>query len=196
MRILFYDEETVDCTADPHYVNFESLQRMYETILRVCSDSVVWAITSVKLELNGERYESDIYFTPILPEDYKKVVKGPYAKKHKIEGLYFYADANVDSKHHLPPGLSGVREAVKLIMKELEKGKAPKGDLRIGVAWDFVKDHNCSDYIIVNDLSEPIVDFRNQDWYVEREEYPEYCKRLSKVIGIPNAIEPSDPEEW
>lgn len=71
--------ETVDCTADPHYVNFESLQYMYETILRVCSNPVVWAITSVRLKLNGEKYMSDTYFAPILPEDHEKVLTSSHS---------------------------------------------------------------------------------------------------------------------
>ncbi|MFQ6095201.1 MAG: hypothetical protein ACE5NN_03550 [Candidatus Bathyarchaeia archaeon] len=196
MKILFYKEETVDCTADPHYVDFETLRGMYRIILKVCSDPIVWAITSVRLELNGEKYVSDSYFPPITEEDLGKAVKGPYAKKHKIEGLYFFADAEVDSKRHLPPGLSGVKEAVRLILKELESRRTPKGELRIGVAWSFTKDHNCSDYIIVGDLSEPIANFSNQDWYMENENYPEHCERLSRVIGIPDAVKPSEQEGW
>ena len=192
MKVLFYDEETVDCTADPHYVDFDGLREMYETILRVCSDPIVWAITRVRLKLNGEEYESDTYFTPVFPEESERAVKGPYAKKHKIEGLYFSEDAEVNSKHHLPPGLSGVKEAVKLILKELDEGRIPRGELSIGVAWNFVKDHNCSDYITVKDLSEPVADFSNQDWYLERKEYPEHCRRLSKVIGIPGSVTPSE----
>lgn len=191
MKVLFYDEETVDCTSDPHYVNFETRRGMYEAVLKVCSDPVVWAITSVKLELNGERYESDRYFPPITQEDFGKAVKGPYAKKHKIDGLYFLGDPKVDSGHHLPPGLSGVKEAVQLILRELENRHVPEGELRIGVAWDFVKDHNCSDYISVKELGEPVTDFSNQDWYVENENYPEHCERLSKVIGIPGIVEPN-----
>jgi len=193
LKVLFYDEETVDCTSDPHYVNFETLRNMYEAVLKVCSDPVVWAITSVKLELNGERYESDTYFPPITREDLGKAVKGPYAKKHKIEGLYFLSDPKVDSGHHLPPGLSGVKEAVQLILRKLKNHNKPEGELRIGVAWDFVKDHNCSDYITVKELSEPVTDFSNQDWYMENINYPEHCERLSKVIGIPGIVEPNQP---
>jgi len=195
LKVIFYDEETVDCTADPHYVNFETLGKMFETILRVCSNTVVWAITNVRLELNGERYESDTYFPPITPEDSGKVAKGPYAEKHKIEGLYFFADAKVDSKHHLPPGLSGIKEAIRLLLRELESERIPKGELKIGVAWNFVKDHNCSDYITVEDLGAPVVDFSNQDWYMENKDYSEHCERLSSVIGVPGAVKPNPLNE-
>jgi len=196
LRVLFYDEETVDCTADPHYVSFDGLRQMYETILRVCEHPIVWRITVVTLKLNGEKFKSDFYVVPYTLEEVEegKVAEGPYARRNKVEGLLFSSDAEVDSKHHLPIGLGGVRYAIRLILKELDRGRIPEGVLRIGVAWNFVKDHSCSDYITVKDLGVPEADFSNQDWWMEEESYPDHCKELSKVIGWEGAVTPSEEE--
>jgi len=158
VRVLFHNPETVDCTSDPHEVSFNALNEMLDTILKVCSDDIVWAVRNVTLtsvekvkveydrasEMENITFESDRYNESDY-EKKKKLAKGEMAKKHKVAGLYMTSDAHtyVDGKRvpmpanrHLPPGLSGVKEAIKLIKRNPEKFES----LVIGVSWDFVRD--------------------------------------------------------
>ena len=205
VKVLYYDPETVDCTADPHKVNYESLRKACEDILKVCESDLVYGVEKVWLHSrgNGEQtLESDWYDIDMGKGDQSiwKKATGRYAKKHKVEGLYFYEDAHICVKtgvdpntgkelyekrpmpkdRHLPPGLTGVKEAVRRLLKSPEK----YSQLQIAVVWKAFMAHNCSDYITLN-VDEQIVDYSNQDWYVGSEGYPEHIKKLSDLLGVP-----------
>jgi len=206
VRILFHNVETVDCTSDPHPVNFNGLNEMLDTILKVCEDGIVWAVRSVVLEgvekieveydgdieMENITYESDRYNETDYDKKYK-LAKGEMAKKHKVAGLYMTDDAHtykngkripMPANRHLPPGLSGLKEAIKLIKKNPMKFSR----LNVGVSWDFVRDSSCSDYITA-ELDTHEVDFSNQDWWTEKEDYPAHIARLSELVGV--YIEPT-----
>jgi hypothetical protein len=188
MKILFWNEEIVDCTADPHVIEYKNIQEMLEIVLKVCSDPIVHAVESVYLycgeykptEGYAEEFASDRYSTSDV-FDKKKIAQGDFAKKHKTEGLYFSYDFEGTSKYHLPPGLSGVKEAIKIIKERIKKNVLP-AKLHIDVVWKFAMDSSCSDHIEAN-FEEMSVDFSNQDWWINNEGYLEHCKKLSEIVG-------------
>jgi len=143
-----------------------------------------------------QNFESDYY--SCVPAKNQEPALGPYAKKHKIEGLYFSMD-HKDKRTLLPIGLTGIKKAIKIINKTLKEVYGDKTlsikyfKLDIGVTWTIFNDHNCSDYITV-DLLKGTIDFSNQDWYVQGEEYPEHIAQLNdfldKNFGLTNKILP------
>jgi len=203
VKILYFDSETVDCTADPHKLSYDSLRKACEDVLKVCESDLVYGIEKVWLYVKGDEgqtLESDWYDIDMGKRDKStwKRATGRYAKKHKVEGLYFYEDAHVCVKvgvdpvtgediyerrpmpkeRHLPPGLTGVKEAVRRLLKNPER----YSKLRIAVVWSAFMTHNCSDYITL-DVDELTVDYSNQDWYVHDERYLNHIERLSRLLG-------------
>ncbi len=229
MRVCYLNLDVVDCTADPHILDYDAVEKMLEDVLRVCESDVVRAINVVRLSIgkeyeviedrgstviSEEEYESDYYAVPITKEEYGKVAKGPYAKKHKVEGLVFKYDSPYENKTvkvcttvngkkvkivrgRFPIGLTGVRKAIGMIRERLKSNSSFRDFvLEIGVVWDEFGDHNCSDYIIANGRS-MTVDYSNQDWYRDdtsmRENYRRHLPRLAKVLGV----KPEDlTDEW
>jgi hypothetical protein len=216
LKIYYVNLDIVDCTADPHVLEYDTVEKMLADALKVCESDVVRAINVVRLYIgeeieviiNGEKqitheefYESDYYRVPFCEDDKKKVAKGPYAKKHKVEGLVFDEDSpykgrtviecvTTDGKPvkivrgYLPPGLTGVKAAIEIIRKKLKENPLfGNFFLSIGVVWDEFGDHNCSDYIDV-DGRYMTVDYSNQDWYVYRDNYERHLERLANVLGI------------
>jgi hypothetical protein len=184
---MFHRVETVDCTADPHEVEFETVEEMLDTILRVCESDLVKAVRSVRLVYGEgedcEEFESDFYTDPITN---KNIASGAMAEKHKVAGLAFYSDAEVDKRHHLPPGLTGVKHAIRIARERL-----PRRCFKIfevGVVWAFAGEASCSDYITATPES-MTVDFSNQDWWVGLAGYKEHIERLSEIVGV--NIEPT-----
>ena len=208
------------CTADPHVLDYDAVEKMLDDVLKVCESDVVRAINVVRLSIgkeyeiiedrgsiiiSEEEYESDYYTVPITKEEYGKVAKGPYAKKHKVEGLVFKYDSPYENKTvkvcttvsgekvkivrgRLPIGLTGVRKAIEMIRERLKSNPSFRDFvLEIGVVWDEFGDHNCSDYIIANGRS-MTVDYSNQDWYRDdasmRERYRRHLQRLAKVLEV------------
>jgi len=230
MRLLYLNLNVVDCTADPHVLDYHAVETMLEDVLRVCESDVVRAINVVKLSMgreyefkgehgmtfygHEEHYESDYYSVPVTADDMRKVAEGPYAEKHKVEGLVFKFDSpyerrttetytTVDGEEvevvggSLPIGLSGVKKAIGIIRERLEENPSFRDfELKIGVVWDEFGDHNCSDYITVNGRS-MTVDYSNQDWYRDatsmRENYRRHLQRLAEVFGVD---EEELTEEW
>jgi len=177
---ILYFPEPVDCTSDPHYVHYTSEKEMMNDVIKVCESHLVRAICSVRCYDEDDHLllESDVFMPNKLAGG--RLMTGPYAKKHKIEGLYFYADA--ETKPSLPPGLTGVKHVAQRLEELLEKGMK---ELIIGVVWTYFDDHNCSDYITAN-FNGLYVDYCNQDWY--RDFYPRvyqrHLKELAKVLGV------------
>jgi hypothetical protein len=204
VKILYFDSETVDCTADPHEVKYSSLRKACEDILKVCESDLVYGVEKVYLYVKGDEkqtLESDWYDIDMGKGDKStwKKATGRYARKHKVEGLYFYEDAHIYVKvgvnpatgeeicerrpmpkeRHLPPGLTGVKEAVRRLLQNPEK----YSKLRIAVVWSAFMTHNCSDYITL-DVDELSVDYSNQDWYVDGEGYLEHIEKLSSLLAV------------
>ncbi len=228
MRICYVDLNVVDCTADPHILEYDTVEKMLDDVLKVCESDVVRAINVVRLSMGKavdvidedgdrltvfeEQYESDYYSVPYNKEDRKKIAKGDYAKKHKVEGLVFRHDPPFDKiteltyktpngddvkviRGPLPIGLTGVKRAIEMIKERLKKDPTFRHfHLDIGVVWDEFGDHNCSDYIFVNGL-EMTVDYSNQDWYRDLPNYRRHIERLAKVLGVkPEKL--VDDDEW
>jgi len=217
MRLCYIDLNVVDCTADPHVLEYDAVEKMLEDVLRVCESDVVRAICVVRLSMGKfydvlnehgcvisvteDEYESDYYSIPVTEDDYKKVAKGVYARKHKVEGLVFKYDPPFDKltkvayktpsgntievvRGPLPIGLTGVKKAIEMIKERLKRNPAFREfSLDIGVVWDEFGDHNCSDYILV-DGRKMTVDYSNQDWYKGEPNYMRHIKRLAKVLGV------------
>ncbi len=233
MKVCYLDLNVVDCTADPHVLDYDAVEKMLEDVLKVCESDVVRAINVVMLSI-GEEYEiaensegrrvvvsedeeyykSDYYNVPVSEEDYEKIARGPYAKKHKVEGLVYRSDSPYERKAvkvcttvngekvkivrgRLPIGLTGVRKAIEMIRERLKDNPSFRDFvLKIGVVWDEFGDHNCSDYITADGRS-TTVDYSNQDWYRDffdwQKEYGRHIQRLAEVLGV----KPEDLiDEW
>lgn len=184
------NDRCIDCTSDPHIVPISSVYEALNIIKKVCEDEIIYAIQSVELKIEGDIYESDLYSLSDIFKKNKKA-EGIYAKKHKIEGLYFCVDAEVPSKYHLSPGLTGVKNAIDIILKTMKtKGEIPNFLLDIGVVWSFVKDSSCADYIRYDSETPSVIEFSNQDWWIRNENYKDYIKKLSELTG--HTIEPRE----
>lgn len=194
MKLWIFPLTVVDCTADPHPVEFDELQEALEAIRRVCESDLVQAIRSVTLTLaedGGEKtYETDYYST--RRSENASAAKHPEARDLKYAGLYYRFDAQVPPERHLPPGLLGLREAIRLALENLESFVR----LSVGVVWAFAGDASCSDYITLpaeGCEDSPVVDFSNQDWWISLPGYQEHCRRLGEILGV--EIEPTPLEE-
>jgi len=184
MKILYFRPDTVDCTADPHVVNYSDRQVMLDDVLKVLESKLVKSITSITV-YNGSNtvLESDDYsvFSGSYSKDEpptRKLATGEYAKIHKVEGLYFSEDAADDRK--IPVGLTGFRHLMKVIPEILPWESFDS--IKIGVVWAFSNDHSCSDYITA-DFAESTVDYSNQDWWMSNISYKQHCRELSELIG-------------
>lgn len=192
MRILYFRPDTADCTADPHYVNYDDLDCMLDDALTVLESDLVKSITLVRVrggEGSGILYESDNYtvWSGARGEDppVRKLAEGEYAKRHKVEGLYFAGDA--EEGISLPVGLTGYKHLMNLIPTKLPWERIKS--IKIGVVWIFANDHSCADYITIDPVGMS-VDYSNQDWWVELEGYKQHCADLGKLLGAD--IEPSE----
>lgn len=192
MRILYFRPDTVDCTADPHYVNYGDLDCMLDDVLTVLESKLVKSIISVTVyghddkKNDGMLYESDDY---TMYEGWgdkpRKKAEGQHAEQHKVDGLYFYSDAKDELR--IPPGLTGYKRIMSMIPDKLSWE-----DIRlisIGIVWEFSGQHSCSDYITI-DPNAMTVDYSNQDDYIGMDGYAEHCGALSALIG--HEIEESD----
>lgn len=205
MKVLFFRRDTVDCTSDPHPVNFDDWEEALSAVERVLDSDLVKYVecSSVFLTPEGkkikefdnqdhlEKYESDD-FDKSNWTGKGKLQKSKDSKKHGTYGLYMTHDAEVDGAHHLPPGFTGAKEALEIVRKNLKR--LYYADIRI--VWEFAGDSSCSDYIQIPSedyagAGIPVVDFSNQDWWTKKEGYKEHCEALSEVIGIDEGIIPT-----
>ena len=183
MKIFYFRPDTVDCTADPHYVNYGDIDEMLQDVLTVLESKLVKSITSVTVygQDNEMLYESDTYsdFDGSYGDKPPRTkAEGEYAEKHRVEGLYFAGDAK--EGHSIPVGLTGYKAVMNMIPSKL-----PMENLRsiaIGIVWAFSGQHSCSDYITIT-VDGMMVDYSNQDWYMDNPNYPQHCADLSALIG-------------
>jgi len=184
MKVLYLPDNCVDCTSDAHEVNYGTLKEALNDILKVCESDLVSGIVYVSLyESNdyskGEvkRYQSDYYHDSTYG-DKSKMALTEEAKKHKVYGLIFDSDYNGPPERHLLPGLTGLKEAIKLIKASPTKFKS----LHVDVCWSAWGAHNCSDDIDF-ELESIMVNYSNQDWYVGDEHYSDHIERLATLLG-------------
>lgn len=179
MKVLYFRPDTVDCTSDPHYVNYTDVDEMLKDVLMVLESDLVKAITSLHVydENQNAILEGDTYTAYDFREGVEKA-EGEYAKRHKIEGLYFSSDA--DDKIKIPMGLTGYKHILAMIPDKLPVEKIRS--IVIGVVWAFANDHSCSDYIHI-EVPGMLVNYENQDWWRGIEGYAKHCADLSELIG-------------
>lgn len=181
MKVYYVSEAVVDCTSDPHPVEYDALPEMLEDVVRVCESEMVMGVRSVHMTLGGEGYESDRYDESDYGEK-RKFALSDIAKKHKVYGLYFHGDAKVPGDRHLPPGLTGVKAAVE---KALENPSG-FGNMCIGVVWAFVGQSSCSDYIEVPcEYDSGAVNYGSQDWWIGANGYEEWCQQMADFLQRP-----------
>lgn len=190
MRILYFRPDTADCTADPHYVNYDDLDCMLDDVLMVLESKLVKSITIVSVSGEDKNlYESDYYsvFSGSFGDEppTRKLAEGEYARMHKVKGLYFAHDAEEGTS--LPVGLTGYKHLMNLIPTKLSWERIDS--ILIGVVWTFANDHSCSDYITI-DPKGMTVDYCNQDWWTDLPGYKQHCVDLGELLG--HRIEPSD----
>ncbi|KKL08411.1 hypothetical protein LCGC14_2576110 [marine sediment metagenome] len=186
MKVLYFRPDTVDCTSDPHYVNYTDVDEMLKDVLKVLESGLVKSIASVRVyDENQETIlEADDYSTfEGSKEKGRKLAEGKYAEQHKVAGLYFYSDAKDTIK--IPPGITGYKAILAMIPDRLPVEKIRS--IVIGVVWTFANDHSCSDYITI-EVPGMMVNYENQDWWRGIEGYEQHCADLSKLIG--QTIEP------
>lgn len=188
MKIRYQLIMPADCTSDPHVVGYGEIEElskrltvMLNDIIRACESDMVQNVRIVRGTIGGKEYESDLYET-IPNKDGDKRVTTPMARKHKIDGLFWYSDAEVGSEGHLPPGLSGLKEFVKLVLKDPTKFE----QLSVGVVWTFAGDSSCSDYITINDGDNSVglatVNYGSQDWWKSNDGYIKWCDGMAELL--------------
>ncbi len=185
MKVHYFRPDTVDCTSDPHIVNYTDIDAMLNDVLKVLESDLVQSIPSLRVydEKQETIFEGDSYTTFNFGDEEKKKAEGDYAKRHKVEGLYFRSDA--DDKLKIPMGLTGYKHILAMIPDKLPVEKIRS--IVIGVVWAFANDHSCSDYITI-EVPVMMVNYENQDWWRGIEGYEQHCADLSKLIG--QTIEP------
>jgi hypothetical protein len=188
MKVRYFNIHAADCTSDPHPVDYKDLggadrlRTMLEDIQRVCESDMVQSIRFVRGAVGFNDYEADEYIDWSGPVDkrFKPAGHGVMAKKHKVAGLYLAYDAE-KSKKHLPPGLTGVKEFIKVALADPEDFDR----LKVGVVWTFAGQASCADNIEINGehfgLGE--VDFSSQDSWCDYEGYLPWCKAMEEFLG-------------
>ena len=188
MLIRYQTIVPADCTSDPHVVGYGETKHlgkrvavMLNDIVRVCASDMVQNVRVVRGMFGGKEYESDCYET-IPAKDGDKRVTTPMAKKHRVDGLYWFEDAHVAAEQHLPPGISGLKAFVKLVLSHPEQ----LAKLSVGVIWTFVGDSSCSDYIELNNQEHNpgmfAVNYGCQDWWRSNEGYVKWCDDMSEFL--------------
>jgi len=182
MKVVYTSVVPADCTSDPHPVSYGDIEDklrlkvMLYDVLRVCESDMVKAVAKVVGVLDGAQYESDEYDDYAGSEDKpKKAAAGTMAEKHKVAGLYFDSDAKVPAARHLPPGLTGLKEFIKLAIK----ASSFEG-LTVTVMWTFSGQISCSDRITVGSNS---VNYMSQNWYIQSEGYKPWCAAMEKFLS-------------
>lgn len=99
-----------EVTQHQHWAVFINQEALCESLERVCASDLVKGIQKVHLTLGSKEYKTDYYSSFA-----GKLATGPYAEKHKVAGLYFFMDMEEQGVGHLPPGLTGLREALKVL---------------------------------------------------------------------------------
>ena len=201
MRVDYVHIMAADCTSDPHPVSYSDvpgtkiLKTMLDDVVRVCESDMVQYVRSVTGVVGTVVYEGDRYGESDLFDKNKKgPAKGPWAKKHKIEGLHFWGDPCFEDTiewdgspakegKHIPPGLTGLKEFVKVAFKSPDKFYS----LKVGVTWKFAGDSSCSDYIEINDGESvkgfETINFGSQDWWIENDGYLDWCRDMEEFLG-------------
>lgn len=113
-------------------VGFTGREDLLEAIERVCESDLVKGIQKVHLALGSKEYKTDYYSSFA-----GKLARGAYAKKHKVEGLFFLLDMEDKGVAHLPPGLTGLREALKLVQ---ERKVEERTCLIVDLVWSLGPD--------------------------------------------------------
>ena len=190
MKVLYVPQLSVDCTSDPHPVQYDAQTTMelrvamLSDIVAICTSDMVQAIRSVRGKIGQSEYESDYYSDWDGGGDRKKAV-GDMAEKHKGAGLYFARDWGPysDTSKHLPQGLPGLEAFVQ---KVYEAGPNVPVELSVGVVWAFAGSASCSDYIEMGgERGEGEVNYGSQDWWTENENYLPWCQQMADFLGQP-----------
>jgi len=196
--------DTIDCTADPHYIYSDDIKLLLKIVYKLCQSSIVQKIEYVEVifEYKGgkeKRWYSDNYAeVPLRKGD--KPASGPFAKKYKVEGLYFWSD-NEGADRKLPIGLDGVKFAIKGILRSIDHIDElfNKGleyfILHIDVIYEAFGTGGCSDYIELDILNKTL-NISTMDWYIGTPEYYEFIDQLNEFLdefGMKGEIEPSEP---
>lgn len=181
MKILYYNPEVVDCTADPHIVNYKDQREMLEDVIKVLESDLVHAVATIYVHNgNDVLFVSDEYSDSNWSGD-RKLATDEFAKKHKVDGLYFVSDMekSYPKTKKIPIGLTGAKRLLELF----DENKLEEADsITIDVMWEFSRSINCSDEIQIN-LEEMTVNYQNQDWDTEKEGYEEHLQKLRKLLS-------------
>jgi len=96
---------------------YHTLEALINTVESICSNEQVRYILEVFFSTRGVMFRSDIFR---VAKGKKKLQLTPEAKIAKTYGLQLKEDCPFDAAHHLPPGLIGVKEALKMMRKKPE----------------------------------------------------------------------------
>lgn len=179
MKIYVVPDSVVDCTADPHPVEFDGFQEAVEAVVKVMKDrSLIRQIASIRWERHwwyqGQNEKStEEVLAEKEPQLYKKFVDEGVLEEYDPDGRWckvvekfewdgkLYSFEAIDGKEHYAPCDVGVMlvewELSKLMawLKKAENGsqkhRATITELSIGVVWSAFGEHNCSDYVHVID---------------------------------------------
>lgn len=198
MQIKYSYIVAADCTSDPHLVRYsgEGLKDLYiaafKDIIRVLESDLVFGVRHVELKLGDKCYKSDYFDDEYIPQidkkdkkDNLKKLQGVMFEKHKVSGLYFCSDFTGDQELHLPPGLTGAKEAFKLV------SDAPVEQFvsfTAAVVWTFAGASSCADDISMHagdaTCASVTVDYSSQDWWRRKKGYLPWCKNMEHLLGM------------
>ena len=195
-RLYVFPMTVVDCTSDPHPVDYDTLDEALTATMEVCESPLVRRIRYVTLTLapegDGEKrvLEGPYYRTWGTGEVLEKAA-GPEAEAEKVAGLWFYPSEVEQAA--LPPGLSGVRKAMEIARQAPDQ----VWKLEVAVVWAFAGDASCSDRMTLKvdpDTGGVEVNYSNQDSWTGLAGYLDHCGALSELLGA--AIEPAEEIVW
>ena len=201
MIIRYTVVSPVDCTSDPHPVAYtgrvkeKRIVQMMKDILDVCVSDLVSHVRVTHADIGGVRYASDSYGLGALStkDNNQKPANSDEAVRNKVAGLTFWHDGKYDGEEsgvktrEVPPGLSGLKEIIKIINKDPTKLEG----LTVGVIWKFAGDHSCSDYINVGTHDDDCrdqsglhqVNYRSQDYWISLPGYLPWCDAMEELLG-------------
>jgi len=96
---------------------YPTLEALINTVESICSNEQVRYILDVYFSTRDVMLRSDIFR---IAKGKKKLQLTPEAKIAKTYGLQLKEDCPFDAAHHLPPGLTGVKEVLKMMRRSPE----------------------------------------------------------------------------
>ncbi|MHA1231269.1 MAG: hypothetical protein ACTSPQ_11545 [Candidatus Helarchaeota archaeon] len=161
IKLQVVNIDTIDCTSDPHYISLNDIETIFDILLDICKSDLIRAIFYVKIiiidkDRHVEKWDCDYYMNGEFGGGDQvqdrgqgqsrrgRQAKGLYAKKHKIEGLYFVEENTGQVK--LPPGLTGLKAGISKLRNLIKEQDFLNNKIKLTIYWNITS-HNYSKFI-------------------------------------------------